>query len=110
VTNSSESNKVENINSAGLVNAGDVRIAVRESSTPYGKSGQAFNVASEADLNSLFSRITFGARNVSANYDGEMKILSDGTRIGLRNSSSTGGQVIDIFPVNGKSYKVHIAQ
>lgn len=86
----------------------EIRAIVRETGTPYGKSGQAFNVESESELNSLFQKITVGAENASAKYDGAMKILPDGTRIGLRNSSTFGGQTIDIFPANGKPYKIHI--
>jgi hypothetical protein len=87
----------------------EVRAVVREAGTPFGKSGQAFNVGSESELNSLFQKITTGAENVSAQgYDGVMKILPDGTRIGFRNASTTGGQTIDVFPKSGSNYKVHI--
>lgn len=47
--------------------------------------------------------------NVS-NYDGVMKVLSDGTKVGLRNDSTAGDRTIDIFPINGKYYKVHIGK
>jgi hypothetical protein len=33
--------------------------------------------------------------------------LSDGSRIGLRNSSKTGGPTIDIF-AGGKAMKIHV--
>ncbi|RXZ36330.1 filamentous hemagglutinin N-terminal domain-containing protein [Oxalobacteraceae bacterium CAVE-383] len=91
-----------------VLSAVEIRAIVRESGTSYGKSGQAFNVKSEKELNSLFNKITAGSENVSVKYDGTMRVLPDGTKIGLRNTSNTGGQTIDIFPKHGKSYRVHI--
>jgi RHS repeat-associated protein len=70
---------------------------------------QAFNVASESQLLSLFQKITIGAKSyLWKGYDGFAKVLGDGTQIGLRRSSTTGGKTIDVRPPNGKSYKVHI--
>ncbi len=91
------------------LNASLVRTMVRENTTPFGTSGKAYNIKSEAELTSLFSRLTVGARDVGAkNYDGTMKILPDGTRVGLRETSETGGKTIDVFPGKGTPYKIHV--
>lgn len=90
------------------VTSAEIRAIVRETGAPFGKSGQAYNLGSESELNSLFQKITAGAESVSAKYDGTMRVLPDGTRIGLRNASTTGGKTIDVFPASGKPYKIHI--
>ncbi|MFS8057226.1 hypothetical protein QD357_31175, partial [Rhizobium sp. BR 317] len=86
----------------------EVRSIVRESATQVEKNG--FNVNSEAELESLFDKISAAGEETSAQgYDGIMKKLADGTRIGLRNESQTGGKTIDVFPKGGGSgYKIHI--
>ena len=88
----------------------EVRSTVRESATPYGKSGNAFNVKTETELNGLWGRISSEAKPMNAqNYNGMMRELPDGTRMGLRNASETGGKTIDVFPNGGSNgYKVHI--
>jgi hypothetical protein len=92
------------------LNYADVRQKVNETAIPFKKSGNAYNVSSEENLNALYNDITFGASPTEAKgYNGLMKVLPDGTLIGLRNSSATGGATIDVFPAAGKNYKVHIA-
>ncbi|WP_246720259.1 hemagglutinin repeat-containing protein [Rhizobium leguminosarum] len=91
------------------LNAALVRNIVRENTTPFGTSGKAYNIKSETELTSLFGKLTIGAKDVGAkNYDGTMKMLPDGTRIGLRETSETGGKTIDIFPGKGTPYKIHV--
>lgn len=41
-------------------------------------------------------------------YGGTWVKLSDGTRIGLRRTSKSGGRTIDVFTPDGKYIKVHI--
>lgn len=91
------------------LNAALVRNIVWENTTPFGTSGKAYNIKSETELTSLFGKLTIGAKDVGAkNYDGTMKMLPDGTRIGLRETSETGGKTIDIFPGKGTPYKIHV--
>jgi hypothetical protein len=87
----------------------DVRAIVRQNATQVAKNG--FNVNSEAELESLYSEVTSGGTVTPAqSYNGIMRTLADGTKIGLRNSSTTGGKTIDVFPRGGTAgYKVHIA-
>ncbi|MEC4720258.1 hypothetical protein RY831_13935 [Noviherbaspirillum sp. CPCC 100848] len=101
-------NLTKGANKISALSSSEVRAVVREASVPFGKSGQAFNIGSETELNALFEKITTEAKHVTAKYDGTMKVLPDGTRIGLRNVSTTGGQTIDVFPISGKPYKVHV--
>jgi filamentous hemagglutinin len=92
-----------------VANGADARNEVRRSAEPYGKSGQAFNVGTEAELEGLFSRLTQNSEQINAsNYSGTMRVLPDGTRVGLREGSKTTGKTIDVFPRTGKPYKVHI--
>jgi hypothetical protein len=43
------------------------------------------------------------------NYKGEVKQLPDGTKIGLREESTSGGRTIDIYyPGKTKPVKVHL--
>jgi len=92
-----------------------VRQTVNETATPHATSGQAFNVDSLADLMSLYAKISANTSVVSAKgYDGVMRMHPDGTRVGLRNSSTTGerfgghGETIDVIPASGKPYKIHV--
>ncbi len=95
--------------STGKTEAANIRTTISEQATPFGKSGRAFNVKSESELKTLFDQITTGAADApTPSYEGKMKVLPDGTKIGLRDSSATGGQTIDVFPLSGKYYKVHI--
>ncbi|NTJ02367.1 hypothetical protein G6L07_18755, partial [Agrobacterium rhizogenes] len=86
----------------------EVRSIVRESATQVEKNG--FNVNSEAELETLFDKISAAGEEIPAQgYDGVMKKLADGTRVGLRNESQTGGKTIDVFPKgSGSTYKIHI--
>jgi filamentous hemagglutinin len=94
------------------LDSSDIRSIVRQKATPYGTGGQAFNVESEAELQELYDEITASAdRTVPGGprYPDGFKIQSDGTRIGLRSESQTGGKTIDVFPKGSKNgYKIHI--
>ena len=61
-----------------------------------------------AALLRLWNHISAGASRVAVEYDGIMKQLPDGTFIGLRNGSKTGGKTIDVRPAVGKNYWIHI--
>jgi hypothetical protein len=46
--------------------------------------------------------------NAWKDYDGEVYELQDGTRVGLRVTSSSGGATIDIDTLEGVQWKIHI--
>jgi RHS repeat-associated protein len=59
-------------------------------------------------LESVFERLSAGGKPVQSSYPGKFVELADGTRIGLRNSSRSGGATIDVFKPDGTYIKVHL--
>jgi filamentous hemagglutinin len=98
-----------NVTTVPPENAGGVRQIVKESTSPYDKKGKAFNVNTEAELKNLYDSISkLGKLLPGSNYNGTFKQLPDGTRVGWRLTSETGGPTIDVFPSKGTPFKVHI--
>ena len=65
-------------------------------------------VESVDELNQAFSKLSQGGKVINApGYKGTMVELVDGTRVGLRSVSKTGGPTIDIFG-GGNSVKIHV--
>jgi RHS repeat-associated protein len=74
-----------------------------------GRNPGVYLVDSDSQLQEIFDQ--FAARGTPIRwqgYDGEVVELPDGTQIGLRNSSSTGGRTIDIVQGSTRS-TIHIA-
>lgn len=93
--------------SRGSTTASDVRGALR--GLPRGRNSGVRTVKSEVDLVDFFKRITQGGRSVEIpGYRGSWSELPDGTRIGLREASKSGGRTIDIKFPDGKIGKVHV--
>ncbi len=67
-------------------------------------------VESEASLRTLYEALSSGGTDVTPpTYPGVMVQLIDGTRVGLRDYSSSGGSTIDIFYSDStRPWKVHI--
>ena len=66
-------------------------------------------VATQAELDALYQSIAKGATDVTPpSYSGQMVELADGTRVGLRPTSSSGGATIDVFYPDGTQGKVHL--
>jgi hypothetical protein len=66
-------------------------------------------VGSEAELKSLFDRWSAGGTPaVAKGYKGPYVKLPDGTGVGLRATSRSGGPTIDIKFPDGTNMKVHI--
>ena len=61
------------------------------------------------EVRDIYKEITRGSEpdDVSS-YDGERRLLPDGTRIGLREDSKSGGLTIDIKTPRGSKLKVHL--
>ncbi len=75
-----------------------------------GSSEAVRMVETEAELRDIFKQMSQGGTDVAAkNYDGRMVQFPDGTRVGLRESSKSGGATIDIFG-GGKAAKIHFDQ
>ncbi len=74
-----------------------------------GRSAGVKVVGSEAELTSLFGRLSAGGKSVSGTtYPGKVVKLPDGSILRLRQFSTSGGPTIDFTPVGGTIIKVHI--
>ena len=104
------------VNNSGstTVTASDIPEIIAQSTTPYGTSGTTASVNSEAELNTLFSKLTEGGSTPVVKPYGTEVTLTDGTTVTLRNFSESGGETIDInysASLGGKgNFKVHINQ
>ncbi len=68
-----------------------------------------YEVDNEEELQALYNELSRGGKPATpTGYDGEMVKLSDGTRVGLRNTSSSGGQTIDINRPGQAPVKIHL--
>ncbi|MGW5435378.1 hypothetical protein [Nocardia asteroides] len=78
--------------------------------TQRGKNKPNRQVDTDEELESLFNDLTKkGSDSSRPNYDGVVKELPDGTKIGLREKSSSGGRTIDIwYPGRNTPVKVHL--
>jgi hypothetical protein len=63
-------------------------------------------------MTNLFNELSKGGRNVTPpTYKGTMVELPDGTRLGIRAASKSGGPTIDVKPPKGSDLnplKVHL--
>lgn len=76
---------------------------------PRGKRSHVRTVSDEKSLNDLYNELTEGAEILdSGKYPGELRKLADGTTIGKRAGSKSGGATIDIKLPDGSTLKVHI--
>ena len=79
------------------------------SSLPKGKQGFVRTVPDDQTLQTTFDDLTRGAQQISrSGYDGPVYELPDGTQIGLRGGSKSGGRTIDIQVPGQDAQKIHI--
>ncbi len=79
---------------------------------PRGKNKKVRTVGSDAELQSVFDQMTVGGKPLppEPGYKGIKTELPDGTTIGLRDGSLSGGRTIDIWwPGESRGVKIHIA-
>ena len=89
--------------------SGRVGITEELSGLRAGRSRGVKVVGSEAELESLYGRLSAGGRPATpAGYPGRMVELPEGIRVGLRDVSTSGGKTIDVHLPGGTRYKVHI--
>jgi len=72
-------------------------------------------VETEDELRALYDELSVGGKDVTPTTgayakDGKMVQLPDTTRVGLRETSTSGGPTLDITFPNGTKIKVHIEQ
>ena len=76
-----------------------------------GRSSGVKVVGSADELEGLFGRLGSGGRTVEGTtYPGRLVELPDGTTVGLRAGSKSGGPTIDIKLSDGTLRKVHVQQ
>ncbi len=74
-----------------------------------GRSPSVWTVDSEGELNALHDELTAGGQPVEwSGYKGTVIERTDGVRIGIRGTSTTGGATIDIRLPDGTMQKIHI--
>ena len=78
------------------------------SSLAPGRSPGVRVVPTVDDLDELFARLSEGGTTLDSSYPGKLVRLSDGTTVGLRQESESGGPTIDIAPSDGERIKVHV--
>lgn len=78
-------------------------------SLPKGKQGFVRTVPDEQTLQSTFGELTReGTPTTWKNYNGQVFELQDGTQVGMRGMSISGGATIDIRIPGQDPFKIHI--
>jgi RHS repeat-associated protein len=66
-------------------------------------------VASGEELEKLYRDLTFLGEKTKGRYPGRQVRLPDGTRVGIRDFSGSGGPTIDYDPPSGKGINIHVS-
>ena len=74
--------------------------------TPGSNPG-VYTVDSPEELQQIYDELSAGGKPTGSSYPGQEVELPDGTRVGIRETSKTGGPTIDI---NGNEYRIHLSQ
>jgi RHS repeat-associated protein len=72
-----------------------------------GRSPNVYEVDSPEELQQIYDELSRGGKPTDSSYPGQEVELPDGTRVGIRETSKSGGPAIDI---NGDEYRIHVAQ
>ncbi len=91
----------------GVRNAKDVHDIVDP--LPPGKQPHVRELPTSAQIRDLYNRLTENATPAPpSSYPGQSSLLEDGTRISIRDESSSGGTTVDIKYPDGSIQKVHL--
>ena len=74
-----------------------------------GSSPGVYVVDSPEELQQIYDELSAGGKPTGSSYPGQEVELPDGTRVGIRETSKTGGLTIDINQ-GGTQYKIHVAE
>lgn len=74
-----------------------------------GNSPGVYTVDSPEELQQIYDELSVGGKPTGSSYPGQEVELSDGTRVGIRETSKTGGPTIDINQ-GGTQYKIHVVE
>lgn len=93
----------------GVRNAKDVHDIVDP--LPPGKQPHVRELPTSAQIRDLYNRLTENAMPAPpSSYPGQSSLLEDGTRISIRDESSSGGTTVDIRYPDGSIQKVHLPE
>ncbi|GAB09158.1 hypothetical protein GOARA_029_00220 [Gordonia araii NBRC 100433] len=77
-----------------------------------GKNRGVYVVPSEEEIQSLYDRLSRGGVEITPDSgyykNGHMVRLPDGTTVGYRPESGSGGATLDVVYPNGRKAKVHV--
>lgn len=73
-----------------------------------GRSPNVYQVDTPEQLQGLFDQLSEGGQPVENNYPGELVRLPDGSTVGLRDASKSGGPTIDIAQPGQPPVKIHL--
>lgn len=74
-----------------------------------GRSAGVRVVSSAGELDDLFAQLSRGGQVGQNSYPGKFVQLSDGTTVGLRATSASGGPTIDIVKPGQQPIKIHVS-
>lgn len=72
-----------------------------------GNSPEVYTVDSPGELQQIYDELSAGGKPTGSSYPGQEVELPDGTRVGIRETSKTGGPTVDI---NGNEYRIHLKE
>jgi hypothetical protein len=73
-----------------------------------GRSPPNREVDTPEQLQEVWDKLSAGGTPVPSRYPGELERLPDGTTVGYRAASKSGGATIDVFKPDGTHVKVHL--
>ena len=73
-----------------------------------GRTPPNLEVDTPQELNEVFNDLAKDGSPVKSSYPGQLVETPDGTRVGLRDASKSGGATIDVFKPDGSYVKVHL--
>ncbi len=74
-----------------------------------GDSPGVYVVDSPEELQQIYDELSSGGKPTGSSYPGQEVELSNGTRVGIRETSRTGGPTVDVNTGSAR-YKVHVAE
>jgi RHS repeat-associated protein len=74
-----------------------------------GNSPGVYTVDSPEELQQVYDELSAGGKPTGSSYPGQEVELSNGTRVGIRETSKTGGPAVDINTGSAR-YRIHVAE
>jgi hypothetical protein len=74
-----------------------------------GRRAPHLEVDGPHDVANVWAELSVGGRPIASRYPGEQVVLGDGTEVGYRTASKSGGPTVDIVRPDGTRIKVHVS-